>query len=150
MKNLQTQIAAALLLTLTFFFTHALRHDSEYSDEYKRDNSRDRRESAVAGLIPFPRVGRSGINSALQMDNLYDTQRELRSHKREGLIPFPRIGRRSESKNTALWFGPRLGRSIVIPESYDTSYMDSDTPTIIKTLIEMKSKNFGDEDDSLM
>ncbi|XP_026806738.1 cardio acceleratory peptide 2b [Rhopalosiphum maidis] len=149
MKNLQTQITAALLLTLTFFFTHALRHGSEYSDEYKRDNNRDRRES-VAGLIPFPRVGRSGIDSALQMDNLYDTQRELRSHKREGLIPFPRIGRRSDSRNTALWFGPRLGRSIVVPENYDTSYLDSDTPTIIKTLIEMKSKNFGDEDDNLM
>ncbi|XP_025205157.1 cardio acceleratory peptide 2b isoform X2 [Melanaphis sacchari] len=126
MKNLQTQIIAALLLTLTFFFTHALCHGSEYSDEYKRDNNRDRRES-VAGLIPFPRVGRSGIESALQMDNLYDTQQELRSHKREGLIPFPRIGRRSDSKNTALWFGPRLGRSAVVPENYDTSYLDSGT-----------------------
>ncbi|CAH1724445.1 cardio acceleratory peptide 2b-like [Aphis gossypii] len=149
MKNLQTQIAAALLLTLTFFFTHALRHGSEYSDEYKRDSNRDRRES-VAGLIPFPRVGRSSIDSALQMDNFYETQRELRSHKREGLIPFPRIGRRSDSRNTALWFGPRLGRSVMVPENYDTPYLDSDTPTIIKTLIEMKSKNFGDEDDNLM
>ncbi|XP_025412676.1 cardio acceleratory peptide 2b [Sipha flava] len=148
MKNLQTQITA-LLLTITFFFTHAIRHDSEYSDELKRDNNRNRRES-VAGLIPFPRVGRSGINSGLQMSNLYETQKELRGHKREGLIAFPRIGRRSDSRNTALWFGPRLGRSVMLPENYDVSYMDSDTPTIIKTLIEMKNKNFSEEEDNLM
>ncbi|VVC34057.1 Pyrokinin, conserved site [Cinara cedri] len=152
MKNLQTQITALLLLTLTFFFAHALRHDSEYSDEFKRDNTRNRRES-VAGLIPFPRVGRSGINTDLQnMDNLYEVQKELRNHKREaGLIPFPRIGRRSGSRNPALWFGPRLGRSVIVPDNYDTSYFDAeDTPLIIKSMIEMKSKHFSDEEDNLM
>jgi len=56
---------------------------------------------------------------------LDENQRELNNHKREGLIPFPRIGRRSESKNSALWFGPRLGRSVVVPENYDVSYLDT-------------------------
>jgi len=51
-----------------FFFYISIFLGSEYSDEYKRDSNRDRRES-VAGLIPFPRVGRSSIDSALQMDN---------------------------------------------------------------------------------
>lgn len=60
---------------------------------------------------------------------LDETQRELRSHKREGLIPFPRIGRRSDPRNLGgnLWFGPRLGRSVMVPDSYETlgPYLDA-------------------------
>lgn len=59
---------------------------------------------------------------------LDESQREIGSHnKREGLIVFPRIGkRRSDSRNSALWFGPRLGRSaLVMPDNYDTSYLDA-------------------------
>lgn len=67
---------------------------------------------------------------------LDEVQRELRSHKREaGLIPFPRIGRRSGSRNPALWFGPRLGRSVIVPENYDTSYIDAAGKTYYKYLI---------------
>lgn len=48
----------------------------------------------------------------------------LRNHKREGLILFPRVGR-SDSKTSALWFGPRLGKSIRMPENYDEYLQDA-------------------------
>lgn len=62
---------------------------------------------------------------------LDETRRELRSHKREGLIPFPRIGKRSDPRNSALWFGPRLGRSVMVPDNYEVSYLDAGNMFII-------------------
>lgn len=59
-------LRTALIIIIIYIFLFI---DSEYSDEFKQENPRNRRESVV-GLIPFPRVGRSDINNDLQMDNL--------------------------------------------------------------------------------
>lgn len=69
--NIHVKVAVYFRITLIVYamLCYYLFIDSEYSDEYKRGVARNRRES-VAGLIPFPRVGRSGINTDLQMENL--------------------------------------------------------------------------------
>lgn len=61
-------------------------------------------------------------------------ERVLKSDKREGLILFPRVGR-SDSKTSALWFGPRLGKSIRIPENYDEYLQDAGNIHIIHICI---------------
>ncbi|CAG2061599.1 unnamed protein product, partial [Timema podura] len=78
-----------------------------------------------AGLIPFPRVGRSGPGLSWSLESP-----ELQEVKRQGLIPFPRVGRGggyilfspsvrggtgmdkrdSGGDKGGMWFGPRLGR----------------------------------------
>nr|CAD7260912.1 unnamed protein product [Timema shepardi] len=78
-----------------------------------------------AGLIPFPRVGRSGPGLSWSLESP-----ELQEVKRQGLIPFPRVGRGggyilfspsvrsgtgmdkrdSSGDKGGMWFGPRLGR----------------------------------------
>ncbi|XP_068082783.1 cardio acceleratory peptide 2b isoform X2 [Anabrus simplex] len=85
-----------------------------------------------AGLFPFPRVGRSEVNS--KSSNWRTDNMEM---KRQGLIPFPRVGRggallsrprqslpaalllleasdiskrANGGESNGMWFGPRLGR----------------------------------------
>ncbi|XP_050441157.1 cardio acceleratory peptide 2b [Adelges cooleyi] len=144
MKLIHTYVTYALLLTFTLYCsTCAKHHDLFYNDELKRDINRNRRES-FAGLIAFPRVGRSNMDN---LRNFYE-QKELSNHKREGLIPFPRIGR-SDIKSSALWFGPRLGRSVKDMNSYD-AYIDTDTPSIIKKMIEIKNENYPEDEENLL
>nr|UES72869.1 CAPA [Carausius morosus] len=79
-----------------------------------------RKQRHVSGLIPFPRIGRSGGDVTWTLDSP-----ELQEAKRQGLIAFPRVGRagrygylvvRGEGRrdtggdNGGMWFGPRLGR----------------------------------------
>ncbi|XP_050519952.1 cardio acceleratory peptide 2b [Daktulosphaira vitifoliae] len=146
MMTIHVYISVLLLFFSLHCFTCAKRHDSIYGDELKRDNSRNRRES-FAGLIAFPRVGRSQIIPDLQ--NVYNEQKEFSNHKREGLIPFPRIGRRNEMKNSALWFGPRLGRSIKDVINYDT-YLNSDASNMMKNLMEIKNENYSEDEENLL
>ncbi|XP_063239476.1 CAPA peptides [Bacillus rossius redtenbacheri] len=78
-----------------------------------------RKERQVSGLMPFPRVGRSGGDVSWTLDSP-----ELQEAKRQGLMAFPRVGRsrgylvlrpdggRRDTAGDAggMWFGPRLGR----------------------------------------